>query len=309
MAVPLQTLPASPDTEAMEGRHKTAKIDPREAPRDLMVASLDRLVSSSTIRTVAWIAVAALTAVVLEPSVMRVTAPPFLALLGFVAERKRRHQYRRLGRFVETTEDWYQGQFAWYGSIGQLSILGVPVGGRRVSPIFLAYMGKWGSPAVGTIDLSEELLLVWVPEMARLFIVDFGVRGRQAQLEMVDRWNRQRQRLQEFVGGQRPWTDLQRLGCDITFDDGVLQLEDKSTIVITPTIRDVASGFTRTLNSGSRAVQEWSAVVLGLNGLDFTSWEGDADADVLMDILWRASSGETIPDGLMAVVTRLVASP
>jgi hypothetical protein len=109
------------------------------------------------------------------------------------------------------------------------------------------------------------------------------------------------------VRGERPWTDLGKLGIDVRIEGDRCTIRNPRGIEATADIQDLASGLLAH-QGDPRALRSWAFVVeAGSPFLDLDV-EGDPAGEILLDALWKAGFGEPIPKQAVQTAERLVAN-
>jgi hypothetical protein len=110
----------------------------------------------------------------------------------------------------------------------------------------------------------------------------------------------------EIVRGDRPLTDVTRLGVSLSVTPLFFELDEPPDVaLVAPTLEDVATGFLVHLAHPS-LLREWATLVLGAEFIDLRALEGHPQGEAIIEGMWQASSGEAVaPSALRAVASAL----
>jgi hypothetical protein len=108
--------------------------------------------------------------------------------------------------------------------------------------------------------------------------------------------------------GDAPWDALQSLGVEIIVDPERIEMRFPHALPdAKASVRDLALGFIRHWTLGSD-LREWATVILGADFIDFVDLDDHPHHDVLVEALWSASAGESVPRESIAVIRRVAES-
>lgn len=97
------------------------------------------------------------------------------------------------------------------------------------------------------------------------------------------------------------------LGIRAEESDGGSTIELPSGIPpVRPGIEDLAVGLLAQHERGADAVRSWAVLVLGVNQIDFASFEAEPDGDMLLEALWDAAGGHALRETALRVARRRV---
>jgi hypothetical protein len=65
-----------------------------------------------------------------------------------------------------------------------------------------------------------------------------------------------------FVRGERGWQDLALAGVSVSFMDDGCDCEGAGTVVVRPSVADIATGFTTHMSSREVDLRRWASVIL-----------------------------------------------
>jgi hypothetical protein len=101
-----------------------------------------------------------------------------------------------------------------------------------------------------------------------------------------------------FVRGERGWQDLALAGVSVSFMDDGCDCEGAGTVVVRPSVADIATGFTTHMSSREVDLRRWASVILAASTIiDLEALEQDQDGEQILSALWDASAGLTLDTG------------
>jgi hypothetical protein len=109
----------------------------------------------------------------------------------------------------------------------------------------------------------------------------------------------------QVVRGERPWTDLRKLGIDIQVEGNRCLYDNPRHIHIDAAadVHDLAGGFLA-YHHDPRRLREW-AFVLEASDVDLDV-ETHPAGEILLSALWRASFGEPLGEETERLIEQLV---
>lgn len=111
-----------------------------------------------------------------------------------------------------------------------------------------------------------------------------------------------REVLLQVVRGQRPWTDLRKIGIDISVKGNRCTFHSPRPIAATADVHDLAKGFIAHRNN-ALALREWAFVVEAADmDLDV---ENHPAGETVLHALWDASFGNPISDEAQRTIEQL----
>lgn len=109
----------------------------------------------------------------------------------------------------------------------------------------------------------------------------------------------------EFVRGRRHWRDLERVGVIVSFMDDGCDCEGAGSVVVAPSMRDVAEGLLHYLEGRESDLRRWASVVLAASAvIDLGGLEQHPDGERMISALWDASGGEQIGEEVIELARR-----
>jgi len=114
----------------------------------------------------------------------------------------------------------------------------------------------------------------------------------------------------EIVRGDRPLSDVSRLGISVSVSPHFFELDERPGLdPVWPSIDDVATGFLVHVGNPP-LLREWATVMVGAQCIDLSALAGDPQGDVIAGGLWDVASGAHIgPSVLRAVAAVLSRRP
>lgn len=108
----------------------------------------------------------------------------------------------------------------------------------------------------------------------------------------------------QVVRGERPWSDLTRIGVEIRSDGHSYEVRYSGDMFVVPEIADLARGF-RSYEGRTQDLRAWASILLaGSAFLDLGALESREAGDVLIEGLWDASEEGDVTDRTRKVIQR-----
>jgi len=108
----------------------------------------------------------------------------------------------------------------------------------------------------------------------------------------------------EVVRGLRDPSSLSSIGVNVTFNKGMLEIDNATSLLVVAQSRDVAKGLLR-LRHDPQALQRWASFLLASSAIIDLSLEDDQYGDVLLEGLWDAHGGGPVRPGAIAAAEEL----
>jgi hypothetical protein len=110
----------------------------------------------------------------------------------------------------------------------------------------------------------------------------------------------------EIVRGDRPLSDVSRLGVSVSVTPLYFELDERPGLEhILPGVDDVATGFLAHLETESM-LREWATVLVGTRFIDLSLLEEDPDGAVIAEGLWDVSAGGPLAPSVLRAVASVL---